>query len=188
MIDEESHRFMLRVASSHRIEDTESAIRHVIERRGGHLLATSHLGRLLQEKGASASQDAVVFTVCLEQQYAGMLAADMGFAAFLPCRIAARSSAGGVLLETMDPHDFCRLINRPDLNPLGETLASALQQILEETAREPTGAHRHPHRHFALGAHEGQVNMRGTVPQRVDCRGTKIEDIAGTGEHDAAGG
>jgi hypothetical protein len=32
------------------------------------------------------------------------------------------------------------------------------------------------------------VNARAAIPQRVDCRGTKLEEIAGTGHHDAQGG
>ena len=39
-----------------------------------------------------------------------------------------------------------------------------------------------------LGATEDQVNMRDTLPQRTDQIGTKIEDLAGTGEHDGSGG
>jgi len=39
-----------------------------------------------------------------------------------------------------------------------------------------------------IGATEDQVDMRGTVPQRIDRKGTKIEDAAGNGEHDSAGG
>ena len=38
------------------------------------------------------------------------------------------------------------------------------------------------------GATEDQVNMAGTVPERVDKHGTKIEEIAGTGQHDSLGG
>jgi hypothetical protein len=30
--------------------------------------------------------------------------------------------------------------------------------------------------------------MRDTVPQRIDPEGTKIEDLAGTGEQDSQGG
>jgi hypothetical protein len=39
-----------------------------------------------------------------------------------------------------------------------------------------------------IGATENQVDTRDTVPQRIDKHGTKIEDIAGTGEHDSSGG
>lgn len=38
------------------------------------------------------------------------------------------------------------------------------------------------------GATEDQMDMRAMVPQRIDKKGTKIEDEAGTGEHDSAGG
>jgi hypothetical protein len=40
----------------------------------------------------------------------------------------------------------------------------------------------------ALGATEDQVDMKDTVPQRVNREGTKIEDLAGTGEQDSKGG
>jgi hypothetical protein len=35
---------------------------------------------------------------------------------------------------------------------------------------------------------EDQVNMRATLPQRIDCLGTKVEELAGTGVPDTQGG
>jgi hypothetical protein len=35
---------------------------------------------------------------------------------------------------------------------------------------------------------EEEVDMKDTVPQRTDQVGTKIEDLAGTGEQDSQGG
>jgi hypothetical protein len=39
-----------------------------------------------------------------------------------------------------------------------------------------------------IGATEAEIDMKDTVPQRIDKKGTKVEDIAGTGEHDSSGG
>jgi hypothetical protein len=39
-----------------------------------------------------------------------------------------------------------------------------------------------------IGATEDQMDMRDTIPQRTDRLGTKIEDLAGTGDIDASGG
>ena len=39
-----------------------------------------------------------------------------------------------------------------------------------------------------LGATEEQVTMSHTVAQRVNREGTKLEDLAGTGDHHAKGG
>jgi len=39
-----------------------------------------------------------------------------------------------------------------------------------------------------IGGTEEQVDMRDTVPQRIDKIGTKVEDLAGTGEFDGSGG
>jgi hypothetical protein len=38
------------------------------------------------------------------------------------------------------------------------------------------------------GATEEQVDMKDTVPQRINRIGEKIEDLAGTGEQDSKGG
>ena len=39
-----------------------------------------------------------------------------------------------------------------------------------------------------IGAKETEVDLKNTVPQRIDKKGTKVEDLAGTGQHDSAGG
>ncbi len=39
-----------------------------------------------------------------------------------------------------------------------------------------------------IGATEDQMDIRGALAQRIDKKGTKIEDLAGTGEHDSSGG
>jgi hypothetical protein len=39
-----------------------------------------------------------------------------------------------------------------------------------------------------IGATEDQIDMRGTIGQRIDNKGTKVEDEAGTGEIDSSGG
>lgn len=39
-----------------------------------------------------------------------------------------------------------------------------------------------------IGAREEEMDIKGTVAQRVDPKGTKLEDLAGTGEGDSPGG
>ena len=41
---------------------------------------------------------------------------------------------------------------------------------------------------FGIGATEDQMDMRGTIGQRIDQIGTKVEDEAGTGQIDSSGG
>jgi hypothetical protein len=110
--------------------------------------------------------------------------------AFLPCRIAAYSQAGRVTLASLSPLEFCRVLNRPDLAPLAAPLEELLLRIMEEAAHaaavpESPAAGKH---RGGLGATEEQMNVRGSIPQRIDCRGSKLEDVAGTGEHDSQGG
>jgi hypothetical protein len=39
-----------------------------------------------------------------------------------------------------------------------------------------------------LGATEDQMNTQATIPQRTDQIGTKLEDLAGTGDFEGSGG
>jgi len=39
-----------------------------------------------------------------------------------------------------------------------------------------------------IGATEDQIDIRATIPQRIDKKGTKVEDEAGTGQIDSSGG
>ena len=39
-----------------------------------------------------------------------------------------------------------------------------------------------------VGATEDQIDMAGTIGQRIDKKGTKVEDEAGTGQIDSSGG
>jgi hypothetical protein len=64
-------------------------------------------------------------------------------------------------------------------------------EIVVERTKPPAAAPSEPARPAAeasTGATEDKVDMADTVPQHTDQHGTKIEDIAGTGEHDSLGG
>ena len=39
-----------------------------------------------------------------------------------------------------------------------------------------------------IGARESEMDVKDTVGQRIDSKGTKLEDLAGTGEGDSPGG
>ena len=163
---------MLHFHSAHRLDQVEAGLRRAAERYGGTLLATGLVG------------EALGFTVCFSQLYAPLLRADVRFSAFLPCRISAWAKGDAVILETVSPREYCRLLHRPELEPLLEPLEETLRLVLDEAA------HRHhaspaSHEHAAT---EDQVNMRASLPQRIDRHGTKVEELAGTGVHDAQGG
>ena len=165
---------MLQIHSTQPMERIEAGLRHAAERRGGHILAVSRFDQFMPASAAA-------FTLCFTDLYAPLLAADVRFAAFLPCRIAVIPKGAGFLLETIAPAEYARLLNRQDLEPVAAALEVVLRAVMEESA----------HRAGALVEHaatEDQVNMRAALPQRIDCHGTKVEELAGTGVHDAQGG
>jgi uncharacterized protein (DUF302 family) len=181
---------MLQVNSAHKLQDMEAIVCRAAQRHGSSVLAVTHLGPYLKGDGPKHSHGAIVFTLCHSALYGALLETELRFAAFLPCRIATIERAGGVSLEAIAPKEFCHNLNRPDLERLAAPLETMLREIMEDAARTPAGAVAALH---ALsgggpGAREDQVSMRGSLAQRIDCHGTKIEDLAGTGELDAPGG
>jgi len=52
----------------------------------------------------------------------------------------------------------------------------------------PTSVQKPVRKLSGIGATEDQIDMRDTVPQRIDRLGTKVEDLAGCGGHDSSGG
>lgn len=177
---------MLRVPTQLKLEAVDHALRRAAQHHQASVIASTHVGQHIPQPG----EDAFVFPVCHAELYAGLLGADIRMAAFLPCRVAAHTEQGSVVLESLSPLEFCRILNRPDLAPLAAPLEDLLRLIMEEAAapvaeavRATVGVHR-----GGLGATEEQVNARGSIPQRIDKRGTKVEELAGTGTHDAQGG
>jgi uncharacterized protein (DUF302 family) len=159
----------------------EIGLRMAAERHGGSVLAVSHVGHLLRPEQGLEGADAVVFTLCFSDLYANLLRSDIRFAAFLPSRIAVCAKGSGVFLETVSPREYCRMLHRPEAEPLAASLEDTLRLVMEETVHPRPHEGDHP-------ATEDQVNMRAALPQRIDCRGTKVEELAGTGVHDSQGG
>lgn len=174
---------MLRMRTTLRLDQIEMGLRNSAERHGGSVLAASHISQLLQGQPVLKGADAVTVTLGFPELYAPLLRSDIRFAAFLPSRVALCESADGVSLEAVSPREYCRILHRAEVEPLAVALEDVLRLVMDEAAhRQPRGAE------AEHSATEDQINMRATVPQRIDRRGTKTEELAGTGVHDAQGG
>ena len=179
---------MIQVESTNRLEEMEAALCRAAQRHGAHLVSVTPFGVLLGEEARHA-HDALSFSVCHAELYGALLAADIRFAALLPCRIAAVRRGDTVTLEALPPRHFCDYLGRPDLERLAAQMETLLKELMREAAQpvpsaQPSG--RSPD--AALGAHESQMSARRPIPPRIDGHGTKIEDMAGTGKIDAPGG
>jgi len=160
-----------------KLDEVEGTLRRIVRRRRASISTPDAVGAGL------------VFAILQPDLYARLLAAEMRFAAFLPCRIAAYPDNGKVRLVAASPAEFSRTFDRRDLEGLAGAVETLLNEILDDVAGPAalalaSGAGQMP----ALGATEDQVNMRGALPQRIDSRGSKLEELAGTGEHDSQGG
>lgn len=157
--------------------EVEGSLRRAARRRRASISAAEPAGA------------GMVFAVLQPDLYAKLLAADLRFAAFLPCRIASYSDAGPVHLVSASPVEFCHSLGRQDLEGLAGAAEALLNDIMEEAARYAAmAAGSGAESTTAWGSTEDQVNMRGALAQRIDNRGSKLEELAGTGEHDSHGG
>jgi hypothetical protein len=109
-------------------------------------------------------------------------------------RIIIKDSSGATFMEIPLTVATLGIIAAPVLAAVG-AIAAALSDfkvVVERAATSAaTGAAAGEASKQAgsnIGATEEQVDMKDTVGQRIDRRGTKLEDLAGTGEHDAPGG
>lgn len=177
---------MLQVTAQIPAAGIEAALRRAARGRNATIVSSIHVGHAA---GPGPAHRAVAYSVCSPELYEALLEADVRLSALLPCRIAAWPEGERTVLATVPPSEFCRIIRRPDLIPLAEPLEALLAGILEDASQPAAaGARAAASSRGALGATEDQMNQRGLVPQRIDCRGTKVEDLAGTGQPEAQGG
>jgi hypothetical protein len=163
--------------TSLKLSDAETIMRRAVRRRRGSMGAVEQAGA------------AIVFTIQQPDLYGMLLAAEIRFAALLPLRVAAYEEPGGVRLASVSPVEFARSFGRRELEAPAAAAENVLNEILDEAARPLTqAAGRGGHAESNLGATEDQMNMQGTVGQRIDKHGTKVEELAGTGEQDSPGG
>jgi len=159
-----------------KLSEVEGVLRRAARRRRASISAVE------------PAEAGMVFSVVQPDLYARLLASEARFAAFLPVRIAACREAGVVKLVAASPVDFCRCLERQDLEDLAGNVETVLREILDEAARPAPVAAAAGAGLPGVGATEDQVNMRGALPQRIDNRGSKLEELAGTGQHDSSGG
>lgn len=105
-------------------------------------------------------------------------------------RIIIKDEQGHTFMEIPLTVATVGVVLAPVLAAVGAiaTLVAHFHVVVERTAPPSTGGHSASAAGSNVGATEDQVDMADTVPQHSDDHGTKIEDLAGTGEHDSLGG
>ena len=110
-------------------------------------------------------------------------------------RVIIKDDRGNTFMEVPLSIATLSVIAAPVLAAVGAvaTLLSNFTVIVERSERTTAGtasatASAAAHAGSGIGATDDQVDMKGTVGQRIDRHGTKLEDLGGVGEHDAKGG
>ncbi len=108
-------------------------------------------------------------------------------------RIIIKDQSGATFMEIPFTVATLGVILAPVLAAVGAiaTALSDFKVVVERAAPMTAGA---PASGAArpsasnIGAREEQVDMKDTVGQRIDNKGSRVEDLAGTGEQDSPGG
>src|SRR6185436_20898143 len=104
-------------------------------------------------------------------------------------RVIIKDDHGAVFMEVPLTVATLGVIAAPVLAAVG-AIATALSHftlVVERTDRSTTGPVPAPAPTTTGTPTEEQVSMKDTVGQRIDSRGTKVEDLGGVGAHDAKG-
>jgi len=80
---------MLEIRSTVRFDDIETVLKAVAHRHNTNVTVVSHLGQPHHVAADGGPREALVFTLYHPKCYMSLLAADIRFAGFLPCRVAA---------------------------------------------------------------------------------------------------
>jgi hypothetical protein len=108
-------------------------------------------------------------------------------------RIIIKDEQGHTFLEIPLTVATVGVVLAPVLAAVGAiaTLVSRFEVVVERAhAAGATSASGHGAgaTDSSVGATENEMSMSGTLPQKIDKLGTKVEDLGGTGEHDSQGG
>jgi hypothetical protein len=108
-------------------------------------------------------------------------------------RIIVKDEQGHTFLEIPLTVATIGVVAAPVLAAVGAiaTLVAKFDIVVERT--QPAGSGRSAAGQSSVtdpttGATEDKMNMAGTVAEHSDNKGTKLEDLAGTGQHDSMGG
>lgn len=109
-------------------------------------------------------------------------------------RIIIKDHSGATFMEIPLTVATVSIIAAPVLAAVG-AIATALSDfkiVVERAEKVAAAGSQHDAapgaRGSSMGATEDQVDMKATVGQRIDQKGTKVEDLAGTGKQDSPGG
>jgi len=107
-------------------------------------------------------------------------------------RIIVKDERGHTFMEIPLTVATIGVVAAPVLAAVGAvaTIVAKFHVVVERTpaAPPPDSSAHSTVTDSSVGATESKVHMRDIIPERINKQGAKVEDMAGTGEHDSQGG
>jgi uncharacterized protein (DUF302 family) len=113
--------------------DAVRRVRAALAEQGFGVLTEIDVTATLRVGLGEQMEDYLILGACYPPAAHQALAIDRSIGLLLPCNVVVRATAGGTLVETLDPQVMVTLTRRPELKPVadevGRRLAGALTAL-----------------------------------------------------------
>ncbi len=115
-------------------EDAVARVRAALARQGFGVLTEIDVTATMKAKLGEQMEDYVILGACNPPFAHQALEVDRSIGLLLPCNVVVRATAGGTVVEALDPQVMVALTGRPELKPVADAVAGRLTAALAELA------------------------------------------------------
>lgn len=112
-------------------DDTLARVRDELKVEGFGVLTEIDVTATLREKLGEHLEEYVILGACNPPLAHRALSVDRSIGLLLPCNVVVRASAGGTVVEALDPSIMVSLSSRPELQHIADDAAARLRRVLE---------------------------------------------------------
>ncbi len=114
--------------------ETVTRVRAALAAQGFGVLTEIDVTATLKAKLGEQMEDYVILGACNPPFAHQALEVDRSIGLLLPCNVVVRATAGGTVVEALDPQVMVALTGRPELKPVADAVAGRLTAALAELA------------------------------------------------------
>ena len=110
--------------------DAVGRIRAVLQEQGFGVLTEIDVTATLRARLGEQIEDYIILGACNPPFAHQALGIDRSIGLLLPCNVVVRATAGGTMVEALDPQVMVTLTGRPELKPVADEVARRLTSAL----------------------------------------------------------
>ena len=110
--------------------DAVGRIRAALQEQGFGVLTEIDVTATLRARLGEQIEDYIILGACNPPFAHQALGIDRSIGLLLPCNVVVRATAGGTMVEALDPQVMVTLTGRPELKPVADEVARRLTSAL----------------------------------------------------------